>query len=392
MKLAFVSHTSYPEFIGGREHHIHNLASVLSKTDEVIVFSGSKTKVIERQKLNGYTLVRIPMISIKVSRNPLQIYRIMPRLFSELKKERFDLIHAFEYGSYSTNIAHLYSKKYNIPSVLTVYGYQFRSPLLKFFKFFYDHLIGKQMLNEAKRIFCPSGVQYKEILKVIKIKNIYGKIIFQENCIKVDNYKDIVTKKELLKQYNLSDEIKLLTVARILPRKGIKYLIFALDKVIRQHKFKNVKLIIVGPDCGELKNIKDITKQLKLENNVVIVGAMPYHQVKDFLGICDIFVLPSLYEGLPLALLEAMAAGRAVIFSDLSCAQKIITNGKDGLLVNFADVDSLANAILRLSTEEKFREYLGLNAKQKVAEFNSQIEASRVKKIYAEVMNSLIKN
>jgi len=348
MKLAFVVHTAYPEFIGGREHHIHNLATAFSAEDEVTVFAGSKTKVIERSKVSNYTLVRIPMISIKVSQNPLQIYRIIPKLYSVLKKEKFDLIHAFEYGSYSTNIAHIYSKKYKTPFVLTIYGYRFRNPLLRLVKWLYDFSLGRMLFKEAKKIFCTSNTQFHEVLRIVGEKELNSKLIFQENCIATENYQDAVVKKDLLERYNLRDEIKLLTVARILPRKGINNLVFALDKVIKKYHIKDIKLIIVGPDCGELKNIKNTIKKLRLENNILITGPVPYHQIKDFLGICDIFVLPSIYEGLPLALLEAMAAGKPVIFTDLPYAKELITNGQDGLLVEPQDINSLAEAILQL--------------------------------------------
>ena len=387
MKIAFVVHTAYPEFIGGREHHVHNLASALSKTDDVVVIAGGKAKRAQRRIVNGYALITLPMLSIKVSHNPLQIYRIVRKLFLTLKQERPQLIHAFEYGSYSTDITYLYSKKYNIPFALTVYGYQFRNPLLKFLKRFYDYYVGRPLFNKADKIFCPSDIQRKEILEVTKENDVNGKIVFQENCIRIDDYKDIVFKQNLLKRYSLRDEVKLLTVARILPRKGIKYLVLALDKVIREYKFENIKLIIVGPDCGELKNIRNTVRKLKLENNILIVGSVPYKLVKDFLGICDIFVLSSLYEGLPLALLEAMAAGKAAIFTDLPCARKIITDGKDGLLVKPADIDSLTKAILRLSNDQRLRESFGLSAKEKVKNFDSHLEAQRVRKAYEDILN-----
>ena len=240
---------------------------------------------------------------------------------------------------------------------------------------------------KTDKIFCPSETQRKEILKVTK-EDTNGKIEFQENCIQISDYKNIIINHDLLKRYNLNDEIKLLTATRILPRKGIKYLILALDKVIREYKFENIKLIIVGPDCGELNNIRNIIKKLRLENNVIIADAVPYERVKDFLGICDIFVLPSLYEGLPLAVLEAMAAGKAVIFTNLPCAQKVIRNEQDGILVKPADTDSLAKAILRLSNDKNLREHLGCNARRKVQVFDSHIEAQRARKIYEEVLNS----
>ncbi len=386
MKIAFVVHTAYPEFIGGREHHVHHLANALSANDEVTVFAGGNTKITERCKVDNYTLVRLPMISLKVSRNPLQIYRIIPQLLPILKQERFELVHAFEYGSYSTHIAHIYSKNYGIPFVLTVYGYQLRNPLLRIFKKLYDCFFGRSLLISAKKIFCVSDVQAQEILRIAGAESIKEKVVIQENCISINDYKGVIVKDNWLSKYDLNGKIKLLTIGRLLPRKGILNLVYAFDRVISQYHSEDVKLMIVGPDGGDLKNINNLIKKLKLENSIIIEGAVPYDKVRNFLALSDIFVLPSLYEGLPLSLLEAMALGRAVIFTDLPCAKRVITHGKDGLLVKPGDIDSLVRAILRLSKDKEFREYLGFNAKQTVKRFDSFIEAQKVRKTYEEVV------
>ncbi len=146
--------------------------------------------------------------------------------------------------------------------------------------------------------------------------------------------------------------------------------------------------MIIGPDCGELGNIKNITLKLKLEKNVIFVGTIPHHRIKDYLGTCDIFVLPSLYEGSPLALLEAMAVGKAVIFTDLPCAKSIITDGQDGLLVKPGDVNSLARAILRLSNGVEFSRFLGANAQNTVKRFDAQIEAEIMQSIYNRILKT----
>ncbi|NQU74404.1 MAG: glycosyltransferase family 4 protein, partial [Candidatus Omnitrophica bacterium] len=328
----------------------------------------------------------LPMISVKVSSNPLQIYRIIPKFFSCLKKERPDVIHAFEYGSYSTDIAYFYAKKYKIPFLLTVYGYQFSSLLLKISKKIYDRIIGRFLFKNAYKIFFSSETQRKEILRIIKRGNIEDKIILQENSIRMDNYRNIVINKRLLNKYKPDGEVILLAVVRLLPRKGIKYLIHALHKIKADHKIQNIKLIIAGPDCGELVNIKNLVKVLGLENSVSFTGPIAPHRVREFLGICDIFVLPSLYEGLPLALLEAMAAGKAVIFSDIPCAGRLIANNDNGLLIKPADADSLSEAIIRLSGDKNLRDRLGLKAREAVKVFDSRIEAKNIREFYKQAL------
>ncbi len=144
--------------------------------------------------------------------------------------------------------------------------------------------------------------------------------------------------------------------------------------------------MIVGPDCGDLKNINNLIKKLKLENSIIIEGAVPYDKVRNFLALSDIFVLPSLYEGLPLSLLEAMALDRAVIFTDLPGAKKIITNGVEGLLIKPADINSLVEAIIRLLKDKDLRENLGFNAKKKAENFDIQIETEKIKKVYRQIL------
>ncbi len=166
MKIAMVVHTSYPEFVGGREHHVHYLASAIAGNNEVLVISGSRNiSKVEKVRIGNYNRITIPMVSVKVSNNPLQIYRFTPGLFSLLKKEKPDLIHAFEYGSYTTDISYLYCLRFNVPLFLTVYGYQFRNPFLKFSKILYDYSLGKALVRKADKIFYPSDAQYKEILR-----------------------------------------------------------------------------------------------------------------------------------------------------------------------------------------------------------------------------------
>jgi glycosyltransferase involved in cell wall biosynthesis len=387
LKIAFIVHTAYPEFIGGREHHVHHLATALSGSNEVYVITGSKNKDVEKKKINGYTLINLPMISIRVSKNPLQIYRIAPRLFAALRETNPDIIHAFEYGSWHTSLVYFYSKKYKTPFVLTIYGYQFKSLILKMAKKIYDYFLGRHILGCARSIFCPSFEQYREALVIGGKRNgLESKLVIQPNCIPISEYKDCIYDDNLVKKYELEDKLVLLALSRILPRKGINYLISSLQKVIFEYKIEKIKLLIVGPDCGETKNIRSQVKELNLDKHVAVVGPVEYNKIKNFLGISDVFVLPSLYEGLPLSLLESMAAGKPVIFSKLDCSEKLIVDGKHGLLVGPADVESLTKAIIKLSCDAELRERLGLNAKAQVQNFDIEIESRNLSAIYEIIL------
>jgi len=391
MKIAFIVHTAYPDFIGGREHHVHHLASALSKTDEVKVFAGGSNKTIEQRTINGYSLVTLPMISVRLCKNPLQIYRIIPSLYSWLNKERFDIIHAFEYGSFSTHIACFFAKRHSLPLFLTFYSYQLENPFLKVLKKIYDRLMGRALFKFAEKIICVSAVQHQEIINFGNAKNFKDKIIIQANCISTNEYETIPVSDELglLRQ---DDKLKILTLTRILPRKGIKNLIYAMNEIIHKHKFNEVTLLLAGPDCGETDFLKEEVKRLKLQDSVFFMGPIAYERTKELIAISDIFVLPSLYEGLPLSVLEAMAAGKAVIFSKLPCSHELITHETDGLLVESGDINVLVQSILRLVRDKELRERLGRNAKSKAKKFDIHEEAERLRILYKQAVIRREKN
>jgi glycosyltransferase involved in cell wall biosynthesis len=383
MKLALISHTAYPDFIGGREQHIDNLARAFGKTDDVWVIAGGCNKTIMIRNMNGYRLITLPMLSLKVSSNPLQIYRIIPSLFSKIKDLQPDVIHAFEYGSFSTGASCFYAKKYKTPFFLTSYGYQLGNALLRAGKIVYDRTVGKKILQTAKKIFCPSSVQSEEIEQILLPKSSKDKIVLQPNCIDVNEYKNVPYPNDLVKHYKLEGVLKLVCATRILPRKGLKYLILALDRLVNIEKKNKIKLLIIGPDCGQRKELESLIIEKMLGDHIAFTGNASHGQIKRYLALSDIFVLPSLYEGLPLSLLEAMASKKAVIFSRLECAQSLIKHLENGLLVEPGAVDDLADKISMIYHNKKLLYTLGANASETVKAYDVSAEAIRTRKIYA---------
>ena len=393
MKIGFVTHTAYPEGIGGREHHIHSLAKTISeqKNDEVIVFTASIEKKVKWEKIDEtYWLVKIPSIPITVSKNPLQIYHIVPKLYSLLKQVRPDILHLFEYGSYATTVASFYAIHHHIPFVFTVYGYQLKKTILKCCKKAFDVCVGKYLLKKSRAIICVSRQQHEEMIQIgsHKIKN---KMFIRANSVLIQDFKQI--NKDVLEkfreEYSLIEKgiIRLLTVARILPRKGIDTLLYALERVKRYYKRENIQLVLVGPDHGELKNLQSLINKLHLNKTVSVVGSIPYHEIKYFFHACDIFVLPSLYEGIPLVIFEAMSGGKPIISTSLVGIKSIVKNDETGLLVEPMDVNALADAIVRLSSDGDLRKEMGENARNEVQKYDSSCE---VEFLYKSIYTKLV--
>lgn len=134
--------------------------------------------------------------------------------------------------------------------------------------------------------------------------------------------------------------VVLCTVARLMPPKGHRFLIDAVHRLCSSGR--NIRLLLAGD--GDLRHeLEERTRAYGLDDNVIFLGNR--RDVINVLSKADIFVLPSLWEGTSLALLEAMAAARPIVASDIPGIRNVIRNGQTGLLAPAADPEGLAHAI-----------------------------------------------
>jgi len=153
------------------------------------------------------------------------------------------------------------------------------------------------------------------------------------------------------------------TVGAITVQKGHYYLIRAVSQIVK--KYPNTILLIAGID--ELKEkLQKIVHNLNLEKNVRFLGLR--RDVPDILNCMDVFVLPSLWEGTPLALLEAMLTGLPVVASSVDGILEVVENGKNGILVPPGNVEALSDAIDGLIRNPQLRQNLAKAAREHILE------------------------
>lgn len=152
------------------------------------------------------------------------------------------------------------------------------------------------------------------------------------------------------------------TVARLSPEKGVDVLLRALSLVAEN--FPGITLLVIGdgPQAAELHRLAG---ELGLGESVRFLGAR--HDVPVLNRLLDIFVLPSREEALPMALLEAMAAGRAVIATSVGGTPEVVTSPVDGVLVPPDNAEELARSLLMLLKQPAQRAAMGTAAQKKVA-------------------------
>ena len=170
-----------------------------------------------------------------------------------------------------------------------------------------------------------------------------------------------------------------LTPARLHPQKGHTYLLGAAAQV------PDATFVLAGdgPLRGELEAE---ARKLGLGDRCIFLGHRT--DVADLLAAADLFVLPSLYEGLPISALEAMAAERPVVATAIGGTDEAITSEQSGLLVPPRDPTALAAAIRRLRADPALAQRLAAAGRERVErEFSSEVTAREVMRIYDETLS-----
>jgi len=150
-------------------------------------------------------------------------------------------------------------------------------------------------------------------------------------------------------------------IARLHRQKGIEFLMGAAKEIHARHP--EVRIVVVGGGPLE-KSLRRKAEKLGLGRNFLLLGERG--DAREILSLFDIFVLPSRWEGLPLALIEAAALGKAIIATDIDGVREVVRDGETGLLVPPADPARLAEAVVRLLEDRTLAAKLGARAKKEI--------------------------
>ena len=190
---------------------------------------------------------------------------------------------------------------------------------------------------------------------------------------------EMVDKDAMRKEFRLKDDdFVLMSTGQISVRKNHEVVIRALAKIDDER----VKYLIVG--FGELEErLKHLASELAVSDRVIFAGYRG--DVKELLHIVDAFAFPSLQEGLPVALMEAMAVGLPVICSRIRGNVDLVEDGKGGYLYDCHDVDGFADGIKRIIQSNKYN-IMGEINKKTMMRFDKNVVRSYMERIYSDQM------
>lgn len=209
------------------------------------------------------------------------------------------------------------------------------------------------------------------------------------NGVDTQRYSEAIDTTNTRRQLGFSDDQYLIiVVATLKEQKGHRFLIEALASIVPMNP--NVYGIFVG-DGPLREELRFQIDKLNLANHIMLLGNRT--DVPQLLAASDLFVLPSLWEGLPMALLEAMASGLPVIASEVSGTVQVLKADESGILVRPGDKLQLIEAIQYLLTFPDKACNLGMVAKQRVEEnFSARKQADDHLKLFQELLDKRLEN
>lgn len=310
-------------------------------------------------------------------------FEILRKLLSEL---RCDVIQACDYD-YLTSIMPIFVKRrYKIPIVLTSdalpgYSWFYGDTIVDTIAKLYTYSIGKWILNSYDKVVLLSRKASQEFEKFGVPRERISTI---PNGVDLENFELDSEVDKLRTELSIKQDDKvLLFVGRLATVKRVEILI-ELTKSLLEEGFR-VKTIVVG-DGTNRQYYEKLSRSI--QNNVIFTGYVPHNQICKYYLLADVFVLPSLSEGLPTVLLEASAAGKPCVASNVNGASDIIVHEETGYLIERSDIDSYKRHVKILLMNEDLAKEMGKKAADYVKEnFNWDVIVDKYEKIYRQVIN-----
>lgn len=332
--------------IGGGENYLLGLVENLDKSRfEPVVLSFTDGPMIDRLKSNGIATHVIPTLK------PFDV-KVWKQVSALIEEEGVDLVHA--HGTRAMSNMFTSALRAKLPLIYTCHGWSFhpdQNPVVNRLRI----LSEKYLTSKATLNIC-GGMSNRDTARKL-FGRFDAEVIY--NSIDHARFNPYAEYNDLRSELGIAgDEIVIASIARFTLQKQPLLLIEAFAQAARI--MPNARLMMVGD--GELKRqSEDLVTKLGIQDRVIM---QPFRQdIPELLAATDIFALPSLWEGFPLALLEAMSMGKTVIASNVDGNPEMIQDGYNGLIIDSGNMrEELAQSLVRLCTDDALRRTLGANA------------------------------
>jgi glycosyltransferase involved in cell wall biosynthesis len=324
---------------GGAQRYVFDLATSFAGKCDVSVALGGEGQLKEKLQNAGIRVISLPYLARNV--NPLADILAFKKLAELFKEEKPDIIHVN--SSKIGGLGALAGRIAKIPKIIfTAHGWAFREERPEYQKIAIKFLSWLTVLL-SHRVITVSERDEREALAMPFTKE---KIILIHNGIKEPKFlSKEAAREEILACNNLSPEqipekaLWIGTIGELHKNKGHAYAIDALSKIPQN---ANVLFFIVGAGEEKAALLQKIS-EYQLEKKIFLLGNM--ENASDIVGAFDVFLFPSVKEGLPFAILEAGMAGIPMIASAVGGIPEVITDMETGILIRPKSSDEIIRAV-----------------------------------------------
>lgn len=359
MNILYVLHSLE---IGGAERITVETASAMKKRGHNVYVAsprGALLNILREQRITYYELRIVPR-----RKTPASFIINFIRLFMLVKKERIEVIHAVH--RWANLICYFVCVCTGAKLVWT------------------DHniLIGKKFLTLYKdNIISVSEASKKHLIQYFHIPEKYITVI--HNRIRPPVVPDDREVASFVNSLAIPDNGKIMCiVANLTERKGHEYLLRAIPVVLS--KVPDTFFVFAG-EGGLKEYLINFAKKMGISGNVRFLGRRD--DIPVVISAARAMILPSLYEGLPLSILEAFYLGRPVIATDVGGNREVIKDGETGIIVPSGDYYGLARAILQLLDDDTRCRDMGNRAREYITrEFDFDEMISKIENVYKDAL------
>lgn len=380
-----IIHGFYP-LVGGAEVAAYNLAkNLIKKGYKIKVTTSNLQRYAEYQLIDDIEIIRIPcrkrnLAAFTQYEMAHFFINSLSPLYQLVRKFKPDVIHA-HFTVPAGLLAYLIKRLTKVPYIVTFHGSDVPRYNIKKYSITYALLtpIIKSIWRNANYLISVS-----ENLKQY-VTSIMPSLLVQV----INNGVDLDEFHPRMMKHNNSDPIKIIMVGRLIELKGFQYVIQSIPDVIRKSP-KRVIVDVIGE--GEKKEeLINLTNRLGISQNVNFLGFLDRKELAKKYREASIFVIPSLNEAFPVALLEAMASGLPIIGSKVGGIKEIVKEGVNGFLTESKNIHRFSDCLMKLINDDELRYEFGQKSVELSKSWDWKLITMQYEDIYQKVSRSFLR-
>jgi glycosyltransferase involved in cell wall biosynthesis len=380
-------------YFGGVERRIVETAKRLLSKVDTRVYCGTKAGFKKTAIVNGITFV--PCFSTDA------LFPLDNWFFNKTLSRAVDAIKADVYEAHAVSgygfLKALRKRNIMKPFIQTIHGVladeyaqsfrgvspTFRAKLANLIMWQLSRIEGESAKN-ATLIVTVSKYSSEKIVQFYGVDK--AKIRIVTNGVDTQKFRPAQDLGKIKHQIGISNKQCVLFVGRLIPRKGLPFLVEAAKHIVKERS--ETAFVVVGN--GPLKNhLISYLEKINLSGSFVFLGDVNEGMLAALYNCADVFVFPSIQEGLGIVLLEAQATAKPVVAFDVGGVHEAMLDKETGLLVK-PDSRELADVILRLLSDRSLRERMGRKGREFVSSnFSWDVCAQRMLQVYREALGDI---